>query len=298
MTKSREGDLDWRIELARLALTADSADGFLDVSALGDRPNSALLFAYVRAFIKLASLGNVDEAAAELQTTRPSVTRHVQMLEESLNCRLFESIGTVSKLTPRGALYHARLCEFYQLGSEVLTKRNQPATRYTSVTLPLRYLSEEMGAPKLLRDFSRAWFAGRKTLDCPQLNSFRPYWIVYERRAGIWHSREIGDRCSLSCWYGVDLVRDSIGSSVPEMISGMEFKDEVSFALDAIYLRGGLHYSEVSLNLPRPGHEGLVHVQYHRLYAEIVDDKGNAVVASLIDAPHMQPSPMREADVT
>ena len=53
-------------------------------------PAPALLFEMIRSFVTLATTLNLSHAVAELGTTRQTLRRHIQQLEEAMNTALFE----------------------------------------------------------------------------------------------------------------------------------------------------------------------------------------------------------------
>lgn len=60
----------------------------------------------LQAFIQVAELGSFSKAAEKLFLTQPAVSKRIALLEQQLNCALFDRIGRSNKLTEAGnALY-------------------------------------------------------------------------------------------------------------------------------------------------------------------------------------------------
>lgn len=277
----RVEDRDWRVEMARVAFTAKNPRDVFEVAASAEGFSTNLLFGYVRAFVRLAYLRDVNSVAKEMKTTSQSISLQIRKLENMLECRLFEYVGVQSRLTPIGVAHLSRASEIFELACAFLSRRAATDAEYRYISLAMRELKHRDGAPQILRDFYSAWLTGSQSTSCPLLKSFKSNWILYERRAGVWYAREVGDYSSLAQWYGVEKTRSSAGLSVSDMISGSELSDEMSFILDSLFVKGGGHYSEVSCKLPKPGHEGSVHTVYQRVVVELVDDAGHPVFGSI-----------------
>lgn len=281
MRQRQLDDRDWRVEVARLAFTADNPKEVLEAAAYSQESNTSFLFGYIHAFVRLTHLGDVNAVAAEFQSSAQSITLKVRKLEDLLECRLFESVGTVSRLTPNGVAYLPRALELFDLSCAFLSRRAATRANYRYIPIAMRDLRHRDGAPQILADFYSAWLNGSQSTSCSRLQRFKPKWILYERRAGVWYSREIGDHSTLAKWYGVEKARRSTGLSVADMISGYQLRDEISFILDSLFVKGGGHYSEVSCELPKPGHQGRVHIVYQRVIVELIDDVGRPVFGSV-----------------
>ncbi len=233
-TPAQALDLDNRIATARRVLDLDDPVGFLQSASDREGFNVGLLYAYIRAFVRLAQLGNVALVSRELGITRQTTARQIHELENMLGCTLFDRIGSVSTLTDQGALWLTRAQEVYELAMVFPKRGDGCPVDYRSVQLPLRSLRRDPNSPELLRDVVGAWMTGDRTMDCSELTQFSDHWIVYERRNGVWHSRVIGQQTEFARWFGRDATLASEGQSVPEMSGGYDLRDELSFVLDGV----------------------------------------------------------------
>lgn len=276
-------DLDKRLELARRVLRMENADAFLTEMGDRERYNANLLFGYVRSFVRLAYLGDVSIAARELETTRQTIGRHIMELENLLECTLFEAVGANSRMTEWGVLWLPRAEEIFDTCSALFSKKDKRNTEYRSTQLPLRMLLRDSSISKRLSAFAGAWMLGDKSLSCERMAQFHDHWITYERKKGTWCARSVGANSALSQFYGQDLATNSAGATIQQMISGTELRDEISFLLDSIYTRGGIHFSEVACRLIKPGTTEPITVLYQRVLVELSDENERPVVGSVIE---------------
>jgi DNA-binding transcriptional LysR family regulator len=58
---------------------------------------------HLQAFVEIAETGSFSEAAERLHLTQPAVSKRIAVLEQQLNCRLFDRIGRTVKLTEAGS---------------------------------------------------------------------------------------------------------------------------------------------------------------------------------------------------
>lgn len=75
----------------------------------------------LQCFIQVAELLNFTQAAKELYLSVPTVTHHIQMLEEELETKLFYRNSKMVKLTDKGLA-------FYQDAKDILDKINRSKT--------------------------------------------------------------------------------------------------------------------------------------------------------------------------
>lgn len=284
-----EGDcLDDRMAVARRLLRMKNPTEFVERACRLDNFNINLLFGYVRSFVRLAYLGDVNIAAKELGVTRQSIKRHIHELENLLECELFSHIGSPSRLSERGVLWMPRAQEFIELSGVFLNRRGVAKAEYQSTQLPLRMLMRDSSNSALLRAVANYWMQGNQATTGPEFTKFAEHTIIYERQSGTWAAKVIGVKSAFCQWFGPEIAKSSEGKTVAEMATGSDLRDEVSFLLDGVYTRGGLHFSEVSCKLQRPNVDGRVPVLFQRLLAEYVDELERPVVVSVIDIINLQ----------
>lgn len=71
--------------------------------------------AHLETFAKVASTGSFTRAAHELFTTQPTVTTHIQLLEQELGCQLFRRSKKQVCLTENGKNIYQKVEEIFRL---------------------------------------------------------------------------------------------------------------------------------------------------------------------------------------
>lgn len=286
--------LEARIEIKTRLLRTEDPSAILESADLLDSCDANLLYGYVRTFVKLAYSGNVNSVADRLGMTRQSIKNHIVQLENLLEAALFERVGTNSRLTDMGTLWLPRAQEFYEAASVFLRRTGAKNARYRSTNLPLRMLIKDETSSNLLRRFAHSYNLGANETDHPEFLQFREECIVYEVDQGAWGSQQIGSKTPFAQWFGVDAAQNSTGKPLSDMVTGDDLRDEISFALDECYLKGGLHFAEVACDYRTPNGDGRETVFYQRLLADMTKEKGRPQIVSLIDVvTHPQTSPER-----
>lgn len=71
--------------------------------------------AHLETFAKVASTGSFTRAAHDLFTTQPTVTNHIQLLEQELGCQLFKRSKKHVRLTEQGKNIYHKVEEIFRL---------------------------------------------------------------------------------------------------------------------------------------------------------------------------------------
>ena len=76
-------------------------------------------------FYTVANAGNISKAAKELYISQPAISKSIQKLEESLNCKLFSRSSRGVILTDEGTLLYGHVKEAFEtlnLGEDKLKR--------------------------------------------------------------------------------------------------------------------------------------------------------------------------------
>ncbi|MFO1035089.1 MAG: LysR family transcriptional regulator [Hyphomicrobiales bacterium] len=103
----------------------------------------------LRAFEAVARLKSISGAAAEINVTRPAVSKQVTLLEATLGLQLLARTGNAIRLTGAGEELFAGLCQ----GFDIISASLEAAASRTRQSRRLRVL--------VCRDFASSWLAGR-----------------------------------------------------------------------------------------------------------------------------------------
>lgn len=71
--------------------------------------------AHLETFAKVAATGSFTRAAHDLFTTQPTVTNHIQLLEQELGCQLFQRSKKNVRLTEDGKIMYQKVEEIFRL---------------------------------------------------------------------------------------------------------------------------------------------------------------------------------------
>ncbi len=100
----------------------------------------------LKVFYSVAKNQSFTKAASELFITQPAITKHVKLLEETLEIRLFERRGNFITLTPAGEVLFRYASEIFHLYQEALyelsamKKQNKGAFKLGASTTIAQYL--------------------------------------------------------------------------------------------------------------------------------------------------------------
>ena len=81
-------------------------------------------FHQLKTFITVANTGNVTKAASELNTTPPSVSGHIKLLEEEFGVILFTRTSRGMKITPQGEILKSRANDILMASNEFYKTAN------------------------------------------------------------------------------------------------------------------------------------------------------------------------------
>lgn len=105
-------------------------------------------FRHLYSFLRVAELGSFTQAAQELGYSQPSISVHIQQLEEEIGCQLFEHIGNKNTLTENGVLLVQYARQIFQI------QEKARHLRYNDVKEYQIYGSLQIGAPdSIIRAF-------------------------------------------------------------------------------------------------------------------------------------------------
>lgn len=113
-----------------------------------------------RFLVKVAEVGNVTRAAAQLHMTQPALSRHLQQLEESVGAELLMRHGRGVRLTPAGEHFRNVAEEILErmtrLGEELSARANEP-TGELAVGVPMSWSGLVVAdlVPRFLRAFPK-----------------------------------------------------------------------------------------------------------------------------------------------
>lgn len=255
--------------------------------------NQTILFNMLRSFTTLAHTLNVSKAVRILGSTRQTLRRHIDILEEVRGEKLFEVKDRQYGLTEAGCRSIQEAETVLARGEAWLAGRNQNIDGLALVKYDdgqgCSFYSQQHPVPRLWRDGPpllrhglQAWVTGQAQLDHPSMAKITPYLNVYRKHKGSWLCVHVGEESSIARWLGPVWAKSAIGCLLEEdpMNSGAD--RFVIEAYDRISREGSLRLDHIFLRLPRKEGEILQFASYQRLLLSCVFPDGCSAVATLI----------------
>ncbi|WP_051620484.1 LysR family transcriptional regulator [Paenibacillus sp. UNC451MF] len=115
------------------------------------------IFEKMDTFLTLAECGSFTETAKQMYCSQPTISSHIQQLEEILDAKLLVRSGRSVKLTPQGTIFYEYAQRITQLFDEASGKIKQSQQVNSILSI---YASNYMGVyvlPDLLRKFHQTY---------------------------------------------------------------------------------------------------------------------------------------------
>lgn len=238
--------------------------------------NYPLLFEMLRSFTCLAATLNLSHTVRELRSTRQTVRRHVNQLEELKGGPLFEVVERQYVLTELG---HAVLPEALDL----LARADGWLTGQSRLINGMQYLRREdpdgwfffqqqqpigklFGSTSpLLPEVMKAWAAAGGHLEHEALANVRPFCTVFRRVGEEWLFTEVGEESSFVSWFGWTVSRSSIGRPLAEMPGGGNFGLLSNVAYTEVETNQSARLDHIFSVLPKGTEAKMLPISFERL---------------------------------
>ncbi len=251
-----------------------------------------VMFEMLRSFTTVASTLNLSHAVAILGSTRQTVRRHIQQLEEMRGEPLFEVHDRQYVLTGAGER-SVREAERI-LGST----RSWIAGHKDTVGGLARVLYEpETGrpfyaqqhpiiqawhsSPPLIREGLRSWVQSQGQIEHEAMDRVSPYLIVYRKFKDNWLCVRIGEKSNYATWLGWRWARSAIGSPLQEDSMRSPSDQFVTEAYESALQGGTVRLDHVATFVPKTDHGPPEPISYQRLLmgCKFPDDQPALVAA-------------------
>ncbi|SFG83615.1 regulatory helix-turn-helix protein, lysR family [Sulfitobacter dubius] len=256
-------------------------------------PTPALLFEMIRSFVTLASTLNLSHAVAQLSSTRQTVRRHIQQLEDTMGAALFSIENRRYSLTKVGieALPEARdILDRGKLWLDGKTRHADGMLRlsheepngwcFHQQQQPLSLIWD--GGSPMLQAALQAWTQSQGELESEAFRAMRPYMLVYRDSPNGWICTEVGEKSFYTQWWGWSNARSSIGRPLKLFPGGPEFENMLNFPFREVEATYGVRLDEVVTQIPREEGGAPVPLAYKRLLmAGRYPDKSFALIAAV-----------------
>ena len=254
-----------------------------------------LLYEMMRSFTGLARTLNLSLAVEELRSTRQTVRRHIDQLEEAMGLKLFEvqqrryvlTEEGARALAPAQALLDQGLVwfqgHFESVGGMLkFSYTDDPNWLYHQQQQPISMVwSCKSG---LLRAALRAWTASGGQLESEHMANIRPYIVAYRDNAEGWICLEVGEESFYSKWFGWAQARSSVGRSLDEFPGGAAVATLADAPFQDVSMGHGVRVDQVVTLLPLGGAGGKLElIAFDRLLMGVQLPDGSPAIVSVVD---------------
>lgn len=193
-----------------------------------------LLFEMLRSFTVLAKHLNLSRAVTELNSTRQTVRRHIDQLDEIKGGPLFELKDRQYRLTELGdrVLPEAKDLlaradgwasgNYGQInGLQFLEYESPEGWSIYQQQHPLGCVLKDSDG--LMSRVLRAWVLSGGQLEHEAMQDVRSSLMVFRRSENRWLCVELGEDCSYVSWFGWAKARSSVGTDLLGLLAGEGF---------------------------------------------------------------------------
>ncbi|WP_424939343.1 LysR family transcriptional regulator [Aliiroseovarius sp. S253] len=259
------------------------------------RDAPALLYEMLRSFASLAQTLNLSKTVKNLGSTRQTVRRHIDHLEEYMGNPLFSFENRQYKLTETGenALKEAE---------ELLARGEAWLNSESRHVLGLHYLALQEGkipyflqqhpltslwdnSSELLKFGFHSWAQSEGELESPSFASLRPYLMVfrYNPQNGDWICTEVGDKSSFATWFGWEKYRSAVGRSAVNLPTDKGYSYLLTQSFHDVASTRSLRLDHIHTHMPYGPEDIPTPISYHRLVMACRYADGDLALATLID---------------
>ncbi len=257
--------------------------------------NTGLLFELLKSFVTLARTLNLSRAVRELETTRQTVRRHINILEDIKGEPLFELEDRQYTLTAAGRRSLREAQDILARGEAWL--RNEAShidgLFHVSRTDPKNgwefHLQQHpisdiwTGRSGLLRRGLKCWAEADGQIENDAMKPIRPYLMVFRRFETDWVCTEVGSKSSYATWYGWAWERSAVGRSVPGLPGGVALANLLSQPFEDVRATHGLRYDHVHTLMARGESGQMEPISFKRLLMGCRFPDNSFALASLVE---------------
>ena len=254
--------------------------------------NQTILFDMLRSFTTLARTLNVSKAVRILGSTRQTLRRHIDILEDVRGEKLFEVKDRQYGLTEAGSRSIQEAETVLARGEAWLAGRNQNIDGLALVKYDdgqgFSYYAQQHPVPRLWRDGPpllrhglQAWVNGQAQLEHRSMKKVTPYLNVYRKHKGSWLCVHVGEQSSIARLLGPVWAKSAIGCLLEEDLVNSGADRFAIEAYDRISREGNMRLDHLFARLPRMEGGTPQPVSYQRLLLSCVFPDGRSAVATL-----------------
>lgn len=257
--------------------------------------NAGLLFELLRSFVTLARTLNLSRAVRELESTRQTVRRHINILEDIKGESLFYLEDRQYRLSDAGRRSLREAEDILARGEAWLNNearhidglfhvaQDDPETGWEFHLQQHPIASIWTGKSGLMKRGLKAWAEAEGQLEHEAFQIIRPYLMVFRRFDEDWVCTEVGSKSSYATWYGWAWERSAVGRSVPGLPGGTPLATLLSQPFEDVRATRGLRHDHVHTKMARGDDSGLHPISYKRLLLGCRYPDDSFALASLVE---------------
>lgn len=258
-------------------------------------PSSGLLFELLRSFVTLAHTLNLSRAVRELDSTRQTVRRHINILEEIKGAPLFHVEDRQYRLSEAGRRSLREAEDILARGETWLkdeaghidglfhVARQDEATGWQVFLQQHPISSIWTGSSALLRRGVKCWAEAEGALEADAMQPIRPYLMVFRRFEEDWVCTEVGSQSSYATWYGWAWERSAVGRSAPSLPGGKALANLLSQPFEEVRATHGLRFDHVHTQMARGEAGQMEPISFKRLLMGGTYPDGSYALLSLVE---------------
>ena len=216
-------------------------------------------------FIALSQTQKMSETVSQLDITRQTVRRHIDTLEQAKGETLIAVKNHKYELTNAGRKFLPEVEDIvdqtesllggYQFKNVIIDGLNRTTYKddhghdFHSQQHPLNRLWVD--SPPLLQKSFLAWANSRFQIEDPQMQTVKPYMMIYRRNSEGWICTHIGEKSSYAVWFGWEWAKSGIGQLSSDDPAGRAFDKFATKAYSQLYRHGGIRLDHVFAQIPR-----------------------------------------------
>lgn len=264
---------------------------------MDNRQSQSILFELLRSFAALARTLNLSHAVKELNSTRQTVRRHINLLEELRGEPLFELVDRQYVLTEAGHRALPEAKDILARGQAWMQSQSSHvnglfAVRYTSDPTFDYYQQQhpisraQTQSSPLMRLALSCWALSGGEIENSAMVPIREYMMVYRLNGDAWYCAEIGEKSSYASWFGWAAARSSIGRALGGMPGGDTFASLLEHPFNEVLKTHGLWFDHVHTQIPRESDGPLIPTSFQRLMMGCRFPDGSFALAALVARTH------------
>lgn len=261
------------------------------------KQSQSILFELLRSFAALAKTLNLSHAVKELKSTRQTVRRHINLLEELRGEPLFELVDRQYVLTEAGRRALPEALDILARGDAWMQNQSSHvnglfAVRYTA-NPEFDYYQQQHPISQvharnspLMQQAISCWALSGGEIEHVAMAPIRDYLMVYRLNGDAWYCAEIGEKSSYTSWFGWAAARSSVGRALEGMPGGDTFASLLEHPFKEILQTHGLWYDHVHTQIPRESDGPLIPTSFQRLMMGCRFPDGSFALAALVIRTH------------